>query len=129
MAISLLLVNQGFQIFFKNSIVMSPVSLFLVGTAFLTAKITITFIIKGGHFKHFYVRLSRSLSYASVDHRCSSSVIGSHIVRPILRISQGDSLRQIPFSHGTFLRHNGAQERSIIQFTDLHSYWLSLRVI
>jgi hypothetical protein len=42
---------------------------------------------------------------------------------------RGDSLRQIPFSHGTFLRHNGAQERSIILFTDLHSYWLSLRVI
>ncbi len=41
----------------------------------------------------------------------------------------GDSLRQIPFSHGTFLRHNGARERSIIQFADLLSYWLSLRVI
>jgi hypothetical protein len=42
---------------------------------------------------------------------------------------RGDSLREIPFSHGTFLRHNGARERSIIQFTDLLSYWLSLRVI
>jgi hypothetical protein len=41
----------------------------------------------------------------------------------------GDSLRQIPFSHGRFLRHNGARERSIIQFTDLLSYWLSLRII
>jgi hypothetical protein len=41
----------------------------------------------------------------------------------------GDSLRQITFSHGTFLRHNGAQERSIIQLTDLHSYWLSLKVL
>ncbi len=42
---------------------------------------------------------------------------------------RGESLRQIPFSHGTFLHHNGARERSIIQFTDLLSYWLSLRVI
>ncbi len=43
--------------------------------------------------------------------------------------SRGDSLRQIPFSHGTFLRYNGARERWNVQFTDLLSYWLSLRVI
>ncbi len=42
---------------------------------------------------------------------------------------RGDSLREIPFSHGAYLRDNGARERSIIQFTDLLSHWLSLRVI
>ncbi len=42
---------------------------------------------------------------------------------------RGESLSQIPFSHGTFLRYNGAQERSIIQFIDLLSHLLSLRVI
>ncbi len=44
-------------------------------------------------------------------------------------MSLDDSLREISFSHGTFLRYNGARERSIIQFTDLLSYWLLLRVI
>ncbi len=39
------------------------------------------------------------------------------------------SLREVPFSHGAFLRHNGARERSIIQLTDLLSHWLSLRII
>jgi hypothetical protein len=43
--------------------------------------------------------------------------------------TRGESLREIPFSHGPFLRHNGARERSIIQFIDLLSHWLSLRVI
>ncbi len=43
--------------------------------------------------------------------------------------NKGDSLREIPFSHGAFLRDNGTRERSIIQFTDLLSHWLSLRVI
>ncbi len=42
---------------------------------------------------------------------------------------RGDSLREVPFSHGAFLRHNGARERSIIQLTDLLSHWLSLRII
>ncbi len=43
--------------------------------------------------------------------------------------SRGDSLREVPFSHGAFFRHNGARERSIIQLTDLLSHWLSLRII
>ncbi len=42
---------------------------------------------------------------------------------------QGESLREIPFSHGPFLRHNGAQERSIIPFTELLSHCLSSWVI
>jgi hypothetical protein len=44
-------------------------------------------------------------------------------------LNRGESLREIPFSHGLFLRHNGAWERSIIHFIDLLSHWLSLRVI
>ncbi len=42
------------------------------------------------------------------------------------KVYGGESLRQIPFSHAAFLRYNGAQERSIIQFIDLLSHWLSL---
>ncbi len=42
---------------------------------------------------------------------------------------RGDSLREIPFSHGAYLRDNGGRERSIIQFSDLLSHWLSLRDI
>ncbi len=48
---------------------------------------------------------------------------------PLWFACRGDSLREIPFSHGAFLRDNGARERSIIQYTDLLSHWLSLRVI
>ncbi len=46
-----------------------------------------------------------------------------------LTASGGDSLRDILFFHWPYLHHNGARERSIIQFIDLLSHWLSLRVI
>ncbi len=46
-----------------------------------------------------------------------------------MQIIRGDSLRKVPFSHGAYLRYNGARERSIIQLTDLLSHWLSLRII
>jgi hypothetical protein len=42
---------------------------------------------------------------------------------------RGDSLREIPFSHGAYFCDNEGRERSIIQFSDLLSHWLSLRVI
>ncbi len=45
----------------------------------------------------------------------------------LVRNYKGESLREIPFSQGPFLRRNGAWERSIIQFTDLLSHRLSLK--
>jgi hypothetical protein len=85
----------------------------------------------------------QKLDFAEIDQwkpvLLGLSLVGN-LVKPLLSLYRtdwrergyglrGDSLRDIPFSHGTFLRHNGARERSIIQFTDLLSYWLSIRVI